>query len=121
MQTISIRPGYVLVERPEDYEVVLSEQPAELLKISECCKESGCRKVLILGPRTNVRLSVADIYDLGESIAKLGLKIAVVESHNASDSDVEFLENVVSNRRAGSGRSSSRIGITKTFAARRKC
>ena len=97
---ISIQPGYVLVERPQDYEVVLSEQPARLMEISAACEKARCRKVLILGPRTKVRLSVPDIYDLGHEIAKLRLQIAVVELHDASSEDVEFLENVVMNRGA---------------------
>ena len=94
----SIRPGYVLVERPQDYEVVLSEQPAELARISGFCKEAGCREVLILGSGTRVRLSTTEIFQLGEEIANLGLKIAVVESHDASKGNVKFLENVVTNR-----------------------
>ncbi len=97
-QQISIRSGYVLVERPQDFEVVLSEQPAILMKISASCKAEGCRKVLVLGPRTKVRLSATDIYDLGQQIATLGLRIAVVESHDASNEDVRFLETVTTNR-----------------------
>jgi hypothetical protein len=95
---ISIQPGYVLVERVQDYEVVLSEQPAMLMAISASCKEAGCRNVLILGLRTKVRLSVQNIFDLGQEIAKLGLQIAVVESHDAQEENVKFLENVVTNR-----------------------
>ena len=95
---ISIQPGYLLVERPQGYEVVWGEQPARLMEISAACKEAGCRKVLILGPRTKVRLSVSDIFDLGKEIAKLGLRIAVVELHDASNEDVEFLEHVAMNR-----------------------
>ena len=95
---ISIQPDCVLVERAQDYEVVLSEQPAMLMAISESCKKAGCRKVLILGPRTKVRLSLQDVFDLGQEIAKLGLRIAVVESHDAPEEKVKFLENVVTNR-----------------------
>ena len=97
-QKISVQPGYLLVERPQDYEVVWSEQPARLMEISAACKEAGCRKVLILGPRTKVRLSVLDIFDLGQEIAKFGLRIAVVELHDASNENVEFLENAATNR-----------------------
>ena len=97
-QTISTKPGYVLVERPQDYEVVASEQPARLMEISAVCNEAGCGKVLIVGPRTKVSLSTMDIFDLGERIAKLRLQIAVVELHDASEEDVRFLENVASNR-----------------------
>ncbi len=95
---ISIQPGYVLVERPQDYKVVLNEQSARLMEISAACKEASCRKVLILGPRTKVRLTTSDIYNLGKEIAKLGLQIAVAESHDASIGKVKFLENVVGNR-----------------------
>ena len=97
-QKISIQPGYVLIERPQDYKVVWSELPARLMEISAACEEAGCRKVLILGPRTKVRLSVLDIYNLGQEIAKLGLRIAVVELHDVSKENVRFLENVVANR-----------------------
>ncbi len=97
-QEISVQSGYVLVERPQDYEVILNEQPAKLLEISAICKEAGCLKVLILGPRTKVRLSTVDIFNLGKAIAELGLKIAVVEVHDASNQDVSFLKDVVANR-----------------------
>ena len=97
-QKISIQPGYVLIERSHDYEVVVSEQPAMMMEMSAVCKEAGYNKVLILGPRTKVKLSTSEIYSLGEEIAKLGLLIAVVESHDASSENVLFLENVVSNR-----------------------
>ncbi len=97
-QQISIRSGYVLVERPPDYEVVWTEQPARLKEISALCKEAGCRKVLVLGPRTKVKLSTLDIFNLGAMIAKLRLRVAVVELHDASDVDVSFLETVVMNR-----------------------
>lgn len=97
-EKLSIQPGYVLIERPQDCEVVWSEQPAMLAEISAACKEARCRKVLILGPRTEVRLSVSEIFDLGQEIAKLRLQIAVVERHDASDEDVELLENVALNR-----------------------
>jgi len=95
---ISIQPGYVLIERSQDYKVVWSEQPAKLMEMSAACKEAGCRKVLILGPRTKVRLSTNEIFNLGKEIAKLNLQIAVVELHDASIGKVKFLENVVGNR-----------------------
>jgi len=97
-QKMSIQSGYVLVERPQDYEVVWSEQPASLLELSAYCMEVGCRKVLIMGPKTKVRLAMTEIYQLGQEIAKLGLQIAVVELHDASNRNVEFLEDVAKNR-----------------------
>ena len=95
---ISIQPGYVLVERSQNFDVVLSTQAAELARISAACKKASCAKVLVLGPRTRVRLSVTDIFRLGVDIADMGLAIAVVEFHNASKGKVDFLENVTRNR-----------------------
>ena len=95
---LSIQPDYLLVERAQDYEVVFSEQPARLMEIAAACKKAACRKVLILGPRTTVKLSVVDIFNLGQAIAKLGLWIAVVELHDASNENVAFLENVTTTR-----------------------
>ena len=94
----SIQPGYVLVERPVGYEVVSSEQPAMLMEISTFCNEAACRKVLIIGPKTKVSLTVADIYSLGAEAANLRLQVALVESHDASKEDVNFLETVMRNR-----------------------
>jgi len=100
---MSIQDGYVLVERPQDYEVVANVLPAMLMELSAFCKAAGCRKVLVLGPKTKVSLALLDIYDLGAEIADLQLQIAMVESHYASDEDVRFFENVVANRGARSG------------------
>ena len=95
---MSIQPGYVLVERPEGYEVGPNEQPAMLIELSSFCKAAARQKVLVLGSKTNVNLSQFDILDLGKEIADSNLKIAVAESHNASDQDVEFLETAAKNR-----------------------
>ena len=95
---MSIRPGYVLVERPAGFEVVPNEQPAMLSELSSFCKAAAREKVLILGSKTKVSLSQFDILDLGKEIAEVNLQIAVVESHNASDEDVDFLETVALNR-----------------------
>ena len=95
---VSLRSGYVLVERRPGYRVVLSEMPAFLREISAFCDEARCRKVLLVGPSTSVDLSTLDLYDLGEQIAGSRLQIAIVESHDASDEDETFLETVVFNR-----------------------
>ena len=49
---LSIQSGYVLVERPDNYEVVLEDQPAALTRMLEICKEANCRKALIVGQST---------------------------------------------------------------------
>ena len=95
---ISLQPGHVLVERSEDSAVVWSQQPAMLREISAFCDEAGCRQVLIVGRQIRVKLSTIDIYELGQAIAKLGMLIAVVELHDASDEDVRFLEDVATSR-----------------------
>jgi hypothetical protein len=95
---LSKQPGYILVEREPDSEVILDEQLDILADISTACKDAGCRNVLLLGPKTKVKLSIMDIFNLGQEIAKLGVRIAVVESHDASNEDVDFLEAVVFNR-----------------------
>jgi len=86
------------MERSWNFEVVLTEQPEMLMDLSAACKRANCRKVLIRGPKTSVRLSPLEIRDLGKEIAKLDLRIAVAESHDALKDDVAFLENVVWNR-----------------------
>ena len=95
---ISIQTGYILVERPLDYEVVWTKQQEVLKEISAFCEETNCRKVLVLGPKTKVTLSTVDIFRLGEIIAGYGLRIAVVEVHDATEIQVDFLETVVANR-----------------------
>jgi hypothetical protein len=45
-----------------------------------------------------VYLAAFDIYDLGKDIAETDLQLAMVESHDASAEQVEFLENVAVNR-----------------------
>ena len=95
---ISNQSNYVLIERSPDYEVTLNEQPAMLMELASACKEADCQNVLILGPKTKVSLSTFDILDLGQQIATLGLRIAIVESHDAANEDVNFLEKAVWNR-----------------------
>ena len=95
---VSIQSGYVLVERPQDYQVDLDDLPTMFVELSNFCREAHCRKVLIYGDRTKVNLGVMDIFKLGKELAKLHLQIAMVESHDASDDDVDFLENVTLNR-----------------------
>ena len=97
-QVLSIKPGYVLVERPAGYEVTLSDQSLRLRDIARMCHEADCRNVLVVGQKSIVRLSTMDVFKLGEQIAELGLRVAVVESHDAPPEDVRFLEDVSTNR-----------------------
>ena len=95
---ISIQPGYVLVENPPDYDVVWIEQQPKLKAISAACSEADSNKVLMRGSKTNVKLTERQIFILGEEVGKLKLKIAVVELHDASKKDAEFLETIATNR-----------------------
>lgn len=95
---ISFLSDHVLVERPAGYEVDPNRMPAFLTEMSAFCDKVSCRKVLVLGAETKVELSTLDIYDLGEQIANLHLKIAIVETHDASEDDECFLETVAFNR-----------------------
>ena len=95
---ISIQSGYVLVEDPPDYEVVLSEQSAKLQAISNACSEVGYRKVLIRGTRATSNLTVTDFYEFGNEVARIKMQIAIVTSLNASKADLKFFENVATNR-----------------------
>lgn len=95
---ISIQPDFVLVERPDNYKIHIKNMPAMLTELSAACAEAGCRKVLIVGPKTKIHLDTLDIFNLGEQIAGLRLQIAIVESHDASIDDENFLETVVFNR-----------------------
>ena len=97
-QEMTVQSGYVLVERPDDFEVVLEEQSEMLAELARLCACADCRKVLIRGHDTKVDLAPLDIYELGKQIAKHHLQIAVVESHNASSDDVNFLKTVAQNR-----------------------
>ena len=81
-----------------DYEVVGSEQPAKLQAIAAACTEADCRKVLIRGGTAKVRLTPADIYDLGQEIARLRLRVAIVNSPDASKANEGFLKDVAKNR-----------------------
>jgi hypothetical protein len=97
-QKISIRPDHILVERPPGYEIVLSQQSKDLLKLSTVSNETGCKKVLVVGPRTKVRLSPFDLLELGKRIAKIDVQMAIVEIHDASNDAMSLLKSVAYNR-----------------------
>lgn len=96
--TISRQQGYILVERPKNYRVVLEEQLGQLQQLANVCNEADCKKVLVTGKGTRVDLNALDIYELGEVIARHHLQIALVEDHDAAEEDVSFLQNVSGNR-----------------------
>jgi len=58
---LSTEPGYVLVRRPDNYEVDWSELPAFFAELSTYCEEAGCRNVILVGSNTNVKLSTMGI------------------------------------------------------------
>lgn len=95
---MSLQSGYVLVERPSGYEIVMETHVAEGQRLADFCKEVGCKKVLITGKDTKVDLEGLDLYDLGKELAQHHLQIAVVEIHDASEENVFFFQNVSTNR-----------------------
>jgi hypothetical protein len=97
-QVISTHHDHILIERAPGYEVAIDEQPEALMELSAACEKAGCKKVLLVGPRTRVGLSAFDILDLGKEIARIGVQMAIVEIHDASDDAVSLLESAASNR-----------------------
>ena len=95
---LSVEPDYVLVERDREVKVDADDRPQMLQALSSFCEEAACRKVLILGNSVRVNLSALDILSLAGEIAETKLRIAVVESPDARDDDVRFLESAVWNR-----------------------
>ena len=95
---ISIQAGYVLVESPPNYNVVWEDQPPMLRAVSAACDKAGARKVLLRGPKTNVKLTPSQVFKLGEEIAKLNLMFAIVQLHDAPREKEELLENTAGNR-----------------------
>ena len=96
--TMSAQAGYVLVERAPNSEINLDEQPGMLDELCKFCREFKCNNVLLRGDNVRVNLSVYDIFELGKRIARTSLRVAMVESHDAIDEDVDLLETVVKNR-----------------------
>ena len=96
--TIRVEGGCVVVDDPPDYELVWSEQPAKLKAIAEACSRVGTRKVLIRGTTAQVKLTPAEIFKFGEEIARLGLRVALVTSVDASPKDQQFFTHVTRNR-----------------------
>jgi len=95
---ISMQEGYVLLERQAGSTVVIGDQPAMQAELLGICKQASCRNVIITGSDVKIDLSTLDLLELGNEIANSGLRIAVVESHDATADDVRFLENVAWNR-----------------------
>lgn len=97
-EKITVCSDYIRIDRPAGYEVELIDATDYVDKLASACDDAGVRNVLIVGPKTNVRLSTMDLLELGGLIAAAHLKIAMVERHDAPVRDVEFLENVAWNR-----------------------
>ena len=95
---ISFQSGYVLVEDPPNYDAVWNEQRLKFQAISAACSEAGYTNVLIRGSQTNVKLTTAQIFALGQEIAKLKLTIAIVSRHGAAKEGERLLENAATNR-----------------------
>lgn len=101
--SLSIQSGYVLVDHPVSDDLPLPNIDGggswwSLSEVSALCEKIGCRKVLVLGLQTRIKLSTLDLFNLGERITELGLQVAVVERRDAPNADRRFLETVTLNR-----------------------
>ena len=97
-QTISIHRDHVLIVRPGEYQVVYNEQTKTLSDIAEASNEAGCKKVLVLGPSTGIKLTAFDILELGVDIARYDFQMAFADEHDASNDAMSLFETTVSNR-----------------------
>ena len=97
-QTVTVQPDHILVERPPGYEVVAQDLPQAMEALTALCEEAGCDKVLVVGPSTRVNLSAFDLFDLGKAIAKLKIRMAIAELHDATDDATGLLKVAALNR-----------------------
>ena len=86
------------MEREPGSRIVPGEQAAMQAELLAFCKEASIRNVVVTGSDVKVDLSTLDLLELGNEIANSGLRVAVVETHDATEDDVGFLENVAWNR-----------------------
>ena len=96
--TISVQEDLLCVERIADTTVAMPDQAEMIQEILVTCRETGRRNVLVTGSGVKVSLSTLDLLQIGNEVANARLRVAVVESHDASADDVSFLENVAWNR-----------------------
>lgn len=86
---ITREQGYIRAERPAKYSVGPGGESDLLEKLVEECHAARCQNVLVLGSDIRIRLSTMDVLELGAEIADTRLNIAVVETHNAAQEDVD--------------------------------
>jgi len=95
---IVIERGYVRIEEPPGFEVILEEQKFRLQVVAAACRDANTNKVLINGPATKVSLSVIELLELAKEIAKLKLQVALVVNTDLSSGLESFFVDMASNR-----------------------
>ena len=99
-QTIAAMDEYLFVSRPVGYVLDSDSIRASAEQITSACQDAGMKRVLIFGPRTYIRASEDELADLARVYAEGGLKIAIVESHNAGSETTEFFRSAARERGA---------------------
>ncbi len=99
-QTIAAMDDYLFVRRPVGYVLDKDSIRISTAQITTACKDAGVTSVLIFGPRTYIRASETELLELADDYAQGGLKIAIVESHNADAETTEFFRNAATERGA---------------------
>ncbi len=98
LDNLVIEQGYVRIEEPPGFEVILEEQKFRLQVIAAACRDSNTNKVLINGPATTVNLSAIELLELAKEIAKLKLQVALVVNTDISSGLESFFVEMASNR-----------------------
>ena len=88
--TISIEAGYIRMTRLPGYKVLGSDMAALLDNLSSACDAAGAKRVLITGADPDVQLRTEEVLELGEAIARLELRIALVERNIQQEEDAEI-------------------------------
>jgi hypothetical protein len=95
---IVIERGYVRIEEPSGFEVILEEQKFRLQVVAAACRDANTNKVLINGPATKVSLSAIELLELAEKIAELKLQVALVVNTDISSGLESFFVEMASDR-----------------------
>lgn len=98
VQTVAAMDGYVFVSRPVGYVMDSESVKVSTAQITSACRDAGVNGVLIFGPRTYVRATEAELTGIVETYAKVGLRIAIVESHNAKPETTSFFRQAAKSR-----------------------
>ena len=98
VQTVAAMDDYVFVSRPVGYVLDSESIKVSTAQITSACRDAGVDGVLIFGPRTYIRATEGELTELADTYAKVGLRIAIVESHNAKPETTSFFRQAAESR-----------------------